>query len=243
MKSMTLWLMLQVLVISIHAQEPEPPITDHDAAFGAGSIALRDGTEIKGMLSFNKVTGNLSFESDGETRTFVPDGVTGFEYFDEASDKQRVFYSLVYQDPEEKVNPAYFYEVVKQFKDFVLLTHTGQLKVKLKGTASYSRSATGGINPHPTFKANNLTATQVETLYLMDTKNELFPYLEIIHKEVDKKLYDRSVLKTRIVDKDLMKRLLGDKEIIVRQHAKEMKWDFDEKDGLLEILDYYESLN
>src|SRR5687767_8909199 len=69
-----------------------------------GSVMTADGIELHGVLKFNDNIGLLSYESGNISKTFTPKSVAGFEFFDEASNKQRIFYSLPYrEDPKENV--------------------------------------------------------------------------------------------------------------------------------------------
>jgi len=56
-------------------------------------------------------------------------------------------------------------------------------------------------------------------------------------------LLDRSVEKNKIEDKKLLKKFVGDYYDELLRYSKEMRLQLDDKDDLIKILDYYETLN
>src|SRR5688572_7704088 len=59
-----------------------------------GSVMLKDGKELQGVLRYNETTGVLSVDAEGTTRSLSARSSLGFEYYDAIAQKQRVFYSL-----------------------------------------------------------------------------------------------------------------------------------------------------
>ena len=91
---------------------------------------LNGGTELKGLVRYNGKTGVVSFESGRDSRSLTSRNLTGFEYFDERQSRQRIFYSLPYEDPVNNTEASLFFEVLRQYKDFAMLAKTDPLDVK-----------------------------------------------------------------------------------------------------------------
>ena len=103
-------------------------LTTHREEWYEGSLMTTDGTELKGLLWFNDNNGVLSFRTGEATRVFTARSVAGFEMFDENQQKQRVFYSLEYEDPDQPgAKRAYFFELLNDFGKFAGRCQTAEV--------------------------------------------------------------------------------------------------------------------
>jgi len=80
---------------------------------------LNDGTEAKGKLAYNDITGVVSFESEINSGSYNARNIIGFEYLD------KHFYSIPYQSATGVVRQ--FFEVLREYKDFAVISKTNLL--------------------------------------------------------------------------------------------------------------------
>src|SRR3712207_3418164 len=88
-------------------------ISELQSIWNEGSIMLKNGTELKGVLNYNDKTGVLSFENGADTWSFTSQSVLGFEFFDQSAQRQRVFYSLRETDEQSKSKRYWFFEALR----------------------------------------------------------------------------------------------------------------------------------
>lgn len=212
-----------------------------DIEWGEGSVILNEGTEIKGSIRYNDKNGLVSFESGSDNRSFTARSILGFEFFDHAVNRQRIFYTIEYDDSKGNGKRPLFFEVLKDFKTFAVLAKMDPVGIKQKQNqgAAFSNGAIAvGVGGGTTTKIN-----QTETVYIMNSTGEIKPYLNITRKVVDRTLYDRSKIKNKIIDDSLLKEYFvepGYSKMI--QYAEGKNLNFDVKEDLLLILEYYQDV-
>jgi hypothetical protein len=212
-----------------------------DIEWGEGSVILNEGTEIKGSIRYNDKNGLVSFESGNDNRSFTARSILGFEFFDYAVNRQRIFYTIEYEDSKGNGKRPLFFEVLKDFKTFAVLAKMDPVGIKQKQNqgAAISNGVIGvGVGGGTTTKIN-----QTETVYIMNSTGEIKPYLNITRKVVDRTLYDRSKIKNKIIDDSLLKEYFvepGYSKMI--QYAEGKNLNFDVKEDLLLILEYYQDV-
>jgi hypothetical protein len=209
-----------------------------------GSIMLNDGTELKGLLRYNDKNGLLSYESGNDAKSLTARNVAGFEFFDEDIQKQRVFYAFPYEDSQNNIKRPLFFEVIKEFGSFVVLSKVDPIDIEQK-----SVSTPGAFNPttntiaRGTNFGTSTEISQTETIYIMDAKSNIQPYIKIVEKEVDGVFYNTSKTKTKMVDDDLLAEHIGSEmRKKLTAYAKENKLSFKRKGDLIKILNYYSEL-
>jgi len=93
-----------------------------DLEWGEGSIMLNDGTEKKGLIKYNDKEGGLvSYDQGAESHSYTARSILGFEFFDERLNRQRVFYTLEYEDDQTVGKRPMFFEVLKDLKTFAVI--------------------------------------------------------------------------------------------------------------------------
>jgi hypothetical protein len=204
--------------------------------WGQGSILTADGRELKGSIKYNEKLGVVDFEDGDDAKSFNPRAVTAFEFFDEVLQKQRIFYSLEYTDPEKGSRAPFFFEVLKDFQSFLILSKVDPVKIK-------ERSTTPSGPGMPTHYNTMTEITQVETIYFLDEDEKILPYIQVKRKVVDSDLRDSEKNKKSFVDKDLLANYFTDEEILqMKEYAEKNDLDFRAKDDFLKILDFCEEL-
>jgi TonB family protein len=204
-----------------------------------GSILLSDGRELKGNLKYNDKNGVLMYQNGSGSDSFTPRSAAGFEFWDGAAGKQRVFFTFPYAD--KAVTKHFFFEVIKEFKSFAVLAKTDPIDLD-------ERSTPGSIYDSKTNTFSDISLTtfstqvsQSETIYLMDAKDgAIKPYVKIVDKDID----DTYSVKTRnwMIDEDLLKIYTGTLYQKLLAYAEENKLRFSRKWDLIRILEYYSSL-
>jgi hypothetical protein len=90
-----------------------------------GKIMLNDGTEARGRVSYNDITGVVSFESEKNSGSYNARSIIRFEYLD------KHFYSIPYTSSTGVVKQ--FFEVLREYRDFAVISKTNLLSA---GTTS-----------------------------------------------------------------------------------------------------------
>jgi len=206
-----------------------------------GSIMTADGTALHGALKFNDKTGLVAYESGSVSETFSAQSVAGFEFFDEASDKQRIFYSFAYNEGSKDVKRFFFFEVLKELKTFAVLSRVDPIEV-----SDASRGAMPLLSPAGTLmvfgsssSANEIS--QTETIYFMSPDGKIDPYVKTIERDVDW-VIDYSRTKNRYLDEGLLKVYTQSEYDSLVKFAKDNKLDFSRKNDLIKVLEQYQEL-
>jgi len=213
---------------------------DHSSYMG--TILLNDGTKARGMISYNDRTAVVSFKSNSKSGTYNARNLTGFEFYDSTARSLRTFYSMEYEMRDGGSRTLQFFEVVRQYKDFAVMIKVDPISIK-KRTGVVEASVLGD------YARNRVVVSNALTVYFINESFGIRPYFEVATKEVShiNKLWNWDIFAgetthVRVLDKDLPKELMGDSYKKVDKFAKEKKLYWEDKNGLLEILDYYESL-
>lgn len=200
-----------------------------------GMVTLTDGREISGMIKFDDNVGVVAFQQGDISKTLTAERCGRFEFFDDESNLLRTFYSLEYED---RKNPKkfYFFEVLKAFKNFAVLSKVDPLDVQER-----AHSTGGAVTPDGKVSPGMLYTTtavqQIETIYFMNREGGIDPYLQIIEKEGTNLIGKRS--KNRYVDPALLERYTGKHYPQLEAFAIQHGLTFKRKGDLLEVLDLY----
>lgn len=207
---------------------------------------LTSNSELKGLVRYNNNTGTLSYQNGPESRSFTPRSVVAFEFFDEKQQKQRLFYSLDYEDDKTQAKRPYFFEVIKDYNEFGLLSKTDPVEfMKERSLAGKMINQTPSSNTLP---ENNTIAPyhkvgvfQLETIYLFDlTDLTINPIVEISNETVDRLLFsDDTKVKDKLVGRDYLKKFLNTKYKILMEYIDQQELNLANRDHLIKFFDYY----
>jgi hypothetical protein len=219
----------------------DPNLTADNFEWCEGSIMLNDGTELKGLVKYNSRNGILSYEDGQESKVFTPLRVAGFEFFDERFQKQRIFYTFKYEDSETNVERPLFFEFLKDYKNFAVLSKLDRIDI---GEKSYT---TRGLGPNGTYSGYSINRTEIsqsETIYLMKNTGEIKPYFKVtVIEDGARDLFTQKDAKTmnKMIDRDLLEEYMDPSEYQkLVAYAKTHNLSFKRKDDFLNILCYYE---
>lgn len=232
-------LMIALIVSSIlsNGQNKKFEELSPDIEWGEGSILLNSGEELTGLVRFNDRIGVLSYEGGDDRGSYSPRTVSGFEFFDARQKRQRVYYTIEFEDSKTNVKRPLFFEVLKDFQSFAVIAKIDP--VEMKEMTTYEN----GINS--TALGSGITSTtmkiyQTETIYFLSTSGLIEPYLKLTRKVVDGQLYDREKMKRKFVDDELMAKYFkepGRTRMI--KFAEENNLQFDRKEDLIKIIAVY----
>ncbi len=236
-------LFLTLILSSIAGRAQNLPNNSNgDIEWGEGTLMLADNTEIKGLLKFDEKRELLAYEGGKDSRTFTPSKIIGFEYHDNRVDRQRVYFSLPHRNQDTGEEAYGFFEVLRQYNNFSVLTRKSPVTFRKKLAAAQAPNS-DPLYGTTIWNQDAIILEQLETVFLMNDTGSLTAFLETTQKEVERGFLDRSVVKTKLVDKKLLRNFVGDYYDHLISYAKEHEWQLDVKEDLLQLLDYYESIS
>jgi hypothetical protein len=217
-------------------------VVEGNAEWEEGSVLFNDGTEMKGQLKYNDRTGVVSFESGAKSGSYNARNLVGFEFHDSRGQYQRYFYSIPYESPEDDRIVNQFFEVIREYKQFAVVIKTDPIDIRKRKKV---------YNDFPTASTALVTERtiidQVTTLFFLRASDlKLMPFLEITDRDLAKtdkwSFFEGPKVKVKILDSNLPKEIMGKHFGQVRTFAEDRKLEWDVKDDLVSILDYYDSL-
>ncbi len=226
------------IVINIaFAQDDNYLMRDED--WNNGSVMLANGEELKGQVRYDDRNGVLAYKNGEDSRSFTPRTVAAFEYKDKIVGLQRIFITMVYEDPEDERDKAapLFFELLREFKAFTVLARAEEIKLSQKRTQA-------GVNS----VGVTITTTvikQPEIVYIMKGDNQILPYIKTVSKTDDLReaIGQDAKTKERMLDRSLLADVVTEPIYEkLKQYAKQNDLSFKYKEDLLQILDYYKTL-
>lgn len=226
-------------------KSPKMELLNNRTEWSEGSILLEDNTELKGMVKYNDHEGILSYNDGDNTRAFGPRSVLGFEFFDESKQRQRIFYTLDYESPEDNVRKPLFFELLREFKNFSVLVKYDPIQTERKAVMWLNPhdNAMSTLNPASERIVKQTVVSQIETVYLMGMDGEIEAYFKNkVEQNGMRSVFtgkdDR--VKSKVLDRDLLEKYVGP-ELYAKltAYAEEHDLKFKTQDDLLKILDHH----
>ena len=212
----------------------EQELGTYSEIWNEGSISLRDGDEISGLVRYDDRIGILYFKDSDVAKAFTPNSVIKFQYFDNG--KKRQFYTFEFNDPLVGKPLLYFFELIRQYETFAIIAKTDVVEVQVFRQGRWQGSR------------NKSTAlSQTSTVYLMNENGKIDVYL---NKIKGRKLDNTPVMqvpmeRNRIAlhAKELLAEYVGaDNFTKLTKYADENDLSFRFKDEFVRILEYYDQL-
>ena len=241
--TLTILLFFSFNLVAQKKKKADAQLLADRAEWFEGSIMLNDGNELKGLVKYNSRQGLISFQDGAEARVFTPIRVAGFEFFDEYLQKQRIFYTLEYEDSEANVRRPLFFEVLKEYKNFAVLSKADRLDIDQKREApnTFSPGFNGNSNDRTV-----ITVSQTETVYLMKVTGEIKPYFKATQSEDgSKSLFKGNDTKTKnkMIDRDLLEEFISPSDYKkLTEYAMAHNLSFKKKDEFMQILGHYDNI-
>ena len=186
-------------------------LESNTSAWSKGKIVLEDGSTEEGRLQFNIFDEILRFQVDSTSKTYHPSNLSGFVFWDEVEKKERKFYSLLWEDPTTNRKAEAFFEVVREFNLFSVLSTTHTLEAYARDVYMY------GIKV-----GTQARVSYVELIYFVDESGNLELCLETINREVNGQFISSS----KNFDKDILEKYTGTYYEALRKYAQEKEMKF-----------------
>jgi hypothetical protein len=222
------------IAASAYAQ-PERSNSQSSAGWSNGTILTNEEEELSGKLLYNDLQCIL-FYHDGKTeKTFSSRQVKMFWFFDSLKKANRYFYSLEFEDRKFNVRQPMFFELIKEFKTFAVLTKVDPVQFneapgQPRGTQYVVKEPNGGMR-----------IQQFETICFMSSTGLIEPYLELDITIKNGVPEERVRNKQTILNKDLFEKYFGEKaNHQIMTFVKHNELQLNHKEDFLKILEYYE---
>jgi hypothetical protein len=220
------------------AQKRRAQILQAKIASGYGTVENLEGEVFEGKVTFNDNVGVVTVAGNGESRSFTAKKAVSFRFDDQALSRRRIFHVFDYSDKETGfTNPAFF-EVLGEFEAFAVLSKPDPVEVMPKK----------GIMPRApstmTMTSSDATkiAFQEETIFVMNDKGELEPYMVLTETETEGVFWDTRSNQKRFVDSDLLQQYTGIHFEKLKAFAKANDLSFKAREDLVKILAHYKTL-
>jgi hypothetical protein len=227
--------LLLILNSSLFAQKEKrnESLLDDTAEWFEGSVTMSDGSELKGLVKYNENSGILGFQDKTDPKTLTASRVASFNFNDLRRQKQRIFVSLPYDDPSTDIVTPRFFEVLKEYSTFAVLSHTGPIYV-----ADDSKI----MNPYAMPSGTRMGTSQTETIFLMNSEGEIKPYIINIYRDTNSGTgYVKE--SSKLLDNDLLEEFIKEPHYQkLNKFAKQNGLKFKQKEDFLKILNYYDEL-
>ncbi|MEQ9425301.1 MAG: hypothetical protein RJQ09_12830 [Cyclobacteriaceae bacterium] len=180
---------------------------------GPGKVKTLEGKTLEGHIYYSFQYQIVQVIINEKSVGFKSKDVAYFEYFDEGFEKNRKFYTIPYdRDANGKSEPIFF-EVIKELADVALVKTQVYLNFDLM-----------------TGNSERLT----ETLYFADSKGNIKPYVEIVHK--------LGGAAHRQIDPNGIRFVTKSKYYRVAGYIKDEKLNEKKEEDIVKILEYYEKI-
>jgi hypothetical protein len=237
--------LLLIILPTIHSFSQD---SEHGILVGPewfdGSVMLVSGREIKGLIKYNDKTDIVSIENGYEAKSFTARHVKAFEFYDEIETKQRIYYSIEIEDRFYQLKRPVFFEVLMDLNQFAVISKLSPIHMEKKEYATPAIfNPVNGAFSSGRFYGYPSTISYTERIFLISREGELKPYLEITEKEIDGLFHDRTIIKNKILDDQLLKRFTGSKYKDLVEYAATNNHDLSQKKGLMATLQFYKTLS
>ena len=206
-----------------------------------GNVTLASGQELSGLVRFDDHSGILTFENGEVSKALIAKNCAKFSFFDEELKRERYFYSLEYDD-RETFSKFYFFELLRSFDEFIVLSKVDPIDVKSKSQGTAPVMAPDGSFYNPGTVHTRTEVYQTETIFLMNSRGDIEPYVQIVEREFDTLFGERKRTKNRFINKDLLESYIGSGFAQLELFAEKNDLSFRIKSDLLKILDAYVGL-
>lgn len=204
-----------------------------------GTITFKDETKFEGLVYYNSNFGTIQIKSaQGEIISFPENKILSMSYFDDKLNRSVHYTSLVYKDTLADKEYELFFEVIKDFRKFAVLSRltTASLLFPVN-------SNTEAFDILDDFVSKKRAYVQVEGIFFIDKSNRLELYCLIKNMDFDGLLYDYSKSETKILKSKSLKRNTADHWDELKEYIRKNQLDPKIKSHLIRILDHYEQLS
>lgn len=204
------------------------------ANWSDGMIITNEEEELKGKVRYDDLQCIL-FYHDGKTdKTFSARQVKMFSVRDSVRKTDRFFYSLEFEDRKLNIRQPLFFELIKEFKSFAVLSKVDP--VQFNQAATQPRGTQNANSPNGVIRVQ-----QFETICFMSSQGLIEPYLEMEITIKNGIFQERTRNRQTILNKNLFEKYFGEKaNNQIMTFVKHNELQLNSKEDFLKILDYYE---
>jgi len=218
------------------AQERRAQIIQAKVASGSGSVLSEDDEIHYGEVTFNDNLGVVTIVANGESRSFNARNTQRFEFDDAQLERNRTFHVFDYLNEDTGMTNPAFFEVLAEFETFAVLSKIDPVQARPQ------RGLTPPIASTLTSADSKKVAFQNETVFIMNDKGAMLPYLKLTEKEIEGVYFDTRSNKKKYLDKNVIEDYAGAHYPALESYAVKNDLSFKNKEDLIKILDHYKVL-
>lgn len=184
------------------------------------------------LIRYNDLEGILVFKAHDDPdniKTLKAPGVIRFNYFDSAQQHSRFFVSLPYDAQKNGTMTSIFFEILKEYRHFALLS----AKLPLEVIKKFNPAMLKYPNMGP-----NIFFQHREVLSIISDEGHLRDYMEITVQDRSRK----PKVKEQIINANLLQEYLGNSFAQLQEFSNKNKLSFKKKEDLLVIFNYYDKI-
>lgn len=209
-----------------------------DGNWYEGSILLADGSKLNGVIKYN-TRSEVVFYLDGDNaKPFTARNILSFEFFDDGLRAYRKFYSLEQENPSTGNPEAAIFEVLRDYKTFVILLRTSPIDIWKTNLSSPGYPTTSYA----------VDVVQYEIVCFLDEREKVKPYFIVSTSDngrISSKTGESIKKKgSAIINDHLFEEYVSpDAYDKITTYAKRYNLKFNKKiEDFMKILEYYDSL-
>jgi hypothetical protein len=200
----------------------------------AGQVNLPD-TVLTCSLNYSDWDLKLMYRPADQTntmKTVTASTVLGFRYFDNTEHHQRVFVSIPYDVKENGTVVPIFFEVLKEYPHFAIVSGKYTLEVA-KTTNLFAMR-------YRTPSSSNSTFQRKEVICIFDDQGSMRPYLACTWSN-NKWIAQNP--KQVVLNRDLLRQYLSQDYYELKEFATRNNLSFEKREDLLTIFDHFDKVH
>lgn len=199
------------------------------------SIVLTNGLKYNSEAQHNEYLGTITIKSaNGDSVTISEDRIEKMSYRDPSTGVLRRFQRFEYYSEETTKTYDLLFEIIKDFPTFAVLSRS--LGANALGTY------TGSDFYLDAFRKNKTVIGTGSLLLFVGEDSKIKIYLKEVHIEWKELFHDRNKSKSEIVNEGLLKQNMKEHYDTVMKHVRQRKIKLTTREGVLEALEYYQTL-
>lgn len=198
-----------------------------------GTIITNDDEELKGLLRYNDLQGILSYRNGNEEKTFSARQIRMFRLVDGRSNSERLFYSLEFEDRKFSIRQPFFFELIREFKTFAVLSKAEPVQFNQAHAQSRRTRTTSN-------ESSAMRIQQFEVICFMSPDGLIEPFLEIETTikngpHAERQRNGETILNSALPEKYFGERAYAQITTFVRHNELRLN----NKEDFLKVLEYF----
>jgi len=197
-----------------------------------GNVTLNTEEYFFGEVRYDEIQGIVSFRSDNKSddkQSFQTSEILKLEYRD-LDGRLRTFYSLAFTHDEIGREEICFYEVIKAFENFSVLS--------TRDEQSTNRTQVFSVVPMPS-AITIARSLQHERIYFLDHTGKSELYTTIVYEKIKGNFFRAQGDGGKILNENLFPKYLGKHWLTVKRYVRENRLRLNNREGIVGALEYY----